>query len=183
MTEPDRLLLKFLSLLLQYPDTGLKSALASLEELAGELPEASSSQICRRFLPYLKATPLLRIQEEYTQTFDLNPAGCLYLTYHRWGNDRKRGGALAGLHQTYHDCGYESTSGELPDYLPLVLEFASASPGDKGFEVLHQFSSEIEKLDTHLRERRSPYADLLGVLVEAVAERAPADKRRDDDLE
>lgn len=91
MSESRRFLFKLLSLLLQYPDTGLKSAFSDLEELSSKLSERSAELICRRFLPYLQTTPLLRAQEYYTQTFDLSPESCLYLTWHRWGEGEERG--------------------------------------------------------------------------------------------
>lgn len=183
MTESDRLLLKLLSLLLQYPDPKLTADLAGLGELAGELPEACLEQIHRRFLPYLQSSPLLSIQQAYTQTFDLNPATCLYLTYHRWGDGKERGRDLARLRRSYQDAGYEDACGELPDYLPMVLEFASVSPGDTGFALLREFSSEIEQLHAHLQESRSPYAGLLGLLAEVFTAPGPEDERRDDELE
>lgn len=183
MTEAERLLLKVVSLLLQYPDRKLTTALAGLEGLSGELPASSSVPICHSFLAYLKTTPLLRVQETYTQTFDLNPSTCLYLTYHRWGDNKERGRNLTRLLQIYQDAGYESASGELPDYLPMVLEFASVCPGDTGIALLREFATEIEKLHSQLHESRSPYAGLLGLLAEMVTAPLLENKRRHDELE
>ncbi len=182
MSESRRFLFKLLSLLLQYPDTGLKSAFSDLEELSSKLSERSAELICRRFLPYLQTTPLLRAQEYYTQTFDLSPESCLYLTWHRWREGEERGRDLARLLRIYRQAGYECVSKDLPDYLPLVLEFASVCPGDSGFGLLSKFSPEIEKLRVRLQESGSPYAGLLALLAEAVTEPQQEDRRRDDEL-
>lgn len=179
MTEPRRLLFKLLSLLLQYPDSGLRAALAGLEELSGELPTKDSEPIYRGFLPYLQTTPLVRAQQCYTQTFDLSPQTCLYLTWHRFGDGKERGADLARLLRVYRDGGFECVSKDLPDYLPMVLEFASVCLDDSGFGLLREFSPEIEKLRIHLQESESPYAGLLALLSETVAAPQAEDRRRD----
>ncbi len=166
MTESGRFLAKLLSVALQYPDSELKTTLAGLDDLAGELPDNSSAQIWSGFLNYLQTTPLLRAQECYAQTFDLSPQSCLYLTWHRWGENKERGADLARLVRIYLDGGFECATRDLPDYLPMVLEFASVCPDESGLKLLGEFGPEIDKIRQRLNESGSPYAGLLALLSE-----------------
>ncbi|MGC8495185.1 MAG: nitrate reductase molybdenum cofactor assembly chaperone [Syntrophobacteraceae bacterium] len=166
MTESGRFLAKLLSVALQYPDSELQTSLAELNELPEVLPDNSSEQILRGFLNYLENTPLLRAQECYSQTFDLSPDSCLYLTWHRWGENKERGADLARLVRIYRDGGFQCVTGDLPDYLPMVLEFASVCPDESGFKLLGEFGPEIDKIRQRLNESGSPYAGLLTLLSE-----------------
>jgi nitrate reductase delta subunit len=169
MSDSARWLFKLLSILLQYPDEGLTSALADMEEYSAMLPEKIAEPVFGRFLPWLRNTPLLDAQEHYTQTFDHSPETCLYLTWRRWGEGKERGRELARLLQLFRDAGLECVSRDLPDYLPMILEFASVCFDDSGVGLLLDFGPEIEKLHVRLRENASPYADLLWLLAETVA--------------
>jgi nitrate reductase delta subunit len=183
MTESQRLLLKLLSILLLYPDELLMSGLSDLEEFSDTVSEKSAELIGRRFLPYLQGGPLLRAQECYTRTFDLSPENSLYLTWHRFGDGKERGAALASLRGIYRDNDCECVSTDLPDYLPMLLEFASICPDDSGLEVLRHFGPEIEKIHLHLQKSDSPYASLFALLTEAVAAPPDEEKRSEDELE
>ena len=183
MSESNRLTFRLLSLLLQYPDEWLKSAIADMEEFSEMLSERSAELIFGRFLPWLQNSTLLAAQEYYTQTFDLSPKACLHLTWDRSGDGKERGGELVRLLQAYREGGFECISKDLPDYLPMVLEFASVCHDGSGFELLREFGPEIEKLHLHLQACRSPYADLLSLLSETVSgTRAEDRKARDDEL-
>ena len=162
--DEKRLRLKILSLLLQYPDDDLRGLLGTIGEAAGELAEEEPKAIFHGFVTHLGETPMMRLQEEYTSLFDLNPSTCLNLTYHKWGNEKKRGKALAHLSSLYRQVGYEPITNELPDYLPMVLEFLSVAPEDVCFFVLKEFENEIQSLASRLREMGSPYAGLLGLM-------------------
>ena len=90
MTNEKGYLLKLLSMLLQYPDDEFILSLEELKEAVAQIPQVEQRQRCVNFLDYLGDNPLIRLQEEYTSTFDLNPETCLNLTYHRWGDARER---------------------------------------------------------------------------------------------
>jgi nitrate reductase delta subunit len=167
MTEESRLLFKLLSILLHYPDALLMDSLGELGELSAEVSERSAELIGGSFLPYLEATPLLRAQEYYTKTFDLSPGTCLYLSWHRLGESKERGAELARLSGLYRSAGLECVAKDLPDYLPMILEFASICPGEGGLELLRDFSAEIEKIHLRLKENQSPYEVLFTLLSEA----------------
>jgi nitrate reductase delta subunit len=112
-------------------------------------------------LAYLKSRPLIRVQEEYIETFDMNTAMSLNLTYHLVGDGKKRGAALASLLQVYREAGYEPLLGELPDYLPVMLEFWSLCPAEVFREMAVAYRKPLATLAAGLQEVQSPYAGLL----------------------
>jgi nitrate reductase delta subunit len=170
MKEEKRHLLKVLSILLQYPDEELILSLKELKEAVEKISPAEKGERCRHFLDYLTNNPLIRLQEEYTATFDLNPATSLNLTYHKWGDSRERGNALVGFHQLYDSAGFECTSGELPDYLPLVLEYLSLNRNGNHSSLFGQYYEEVETINSRLKEAGSVYAGPLSIVVDLFTE-------------
>ena len=166
MTEERLLFLKIASHLLQYPDAGLLNTFESLTEVIHELSPGSPREIFTDFLRHFDNRKLINWQEEYTRNFDLNPATCLNLTYHKYGDGKERGPALAQLHQVYHRAGYEAATCELPDYLPLVLEFLAICPGEEYAWLLKEYRSPIETLANRLKEAGTPYAELFSVILD-----------------
>jgi nitrate reductase delta subunit len=170
MTDEKRYLLKVLSILLQYPDDEFILSLEELKEAVEQIPHVEQCQSCVNFLDYLGNTSLIRLQEEYTARFDLNPATCLNLTYHRWGDARERGRALVDFHQLYETAGYECATGELPDYLPLVLEYLSLHRNGDHSLLLGQYWEQVETISSGLQEAGSVYAGLLGIVADVFNE-------------
>ena len=156
---------KVLSILLQYPDRELLAGLQQLRETVQGFSRTTAISVCDRFLAYLESNPLIKLQEEYTRTFDLNAETCLNLSFHRFGDSRERGPALAHLNQLYKAAGWEILTGELPDYLPLMLEFAFVGPGSARNEVLALYREEIGGLFERLKAQESPYAHLIELVL------------------
>lgn len=119
---------QILSVLLDYPDKRLLNDLDPITAAARQIPEPEFKHAVQNFLTYLQAHDLLRLQENYTAAFDLGPATTLNLTYHAFGDNEKRAAVLAKLQHLYDRTGWERTSGDLPDYLPLLLEFLCLHP-------------------------------------------------------
>lgn len=170
MDEHLKIQLKITSLLLQYPDEGFIRSLPLMETSIAQLPDSYVKDKLARFTPYLQTTPLLRLQETYTEVFDMAPSTCLNLTYHLLGDSEKRGNAMACLHQIYREAGYETITGELPDYLPLILEFLSECPASDGAEMLWSYLGAIEKPAGSLKDAGNPYSLLLDVVRELRSE-------------
>ena len=170
MTKEKRSLLKVLSILLQYPDDEFILSLEELKEAVGQIPQVEQRERCVHFLNYLGNNPLIRLQEEYTSTFDLNPSTCLNLTYHKWGDSRKRGTALVDFRRLYHQAGYESSTTDLPDYLPLVLEYLSLNRNGDHSLLLGLYCEEVETLSSRLEEAGSVYAGLLAIVADLFTE-------------
>ena len=164
MSEEERTLLKVVSLLLQYPEASLLDSLAGLEAAVSETWNPDSKALCSDFLNHLRNTPLLRLQETYSATFDLNPSTSLDLGYHRWGDGKERGGALARLVSLYSQAGYELIDGVLPDHLPLLLEFLSLCPEEMSREITNEYGGQVAILASRLVEDGSPYAGLLRIV-------------------
>ncbi|HSR13339.1 MAG TPA: nitrate reductase molybdenum cofactor assembly chaperone [Thermodesulfobacteriota bacterium] len=156
MEESRLLLLKGLSFLLQYPQEDDFLIFDPAELPRGVIDAALSS-----FLSYRKERPLLRIQEEYTRTFDLRPATSLNLTFHH-PKAECRGTLLIDLQNIYADAGYENLPGELPDYLPLILEFLSVCPEEHSLRIAREYAPAVNLLASRLEEAGSPYAGLVG---------------------
>jgi nitrate reductase delta subunit len=167
-----RSLFKILSLLLDYPSERLIAARQELGRVVDELSHPAARQKCRAFLAHLDATPLIRLQEEYTRLFDLNPSICLNLTFHECGESKARGFALVNLSQLYRNAGYEPATKELPDYLPMVLEFLSVCSREICCNILAHYGSHIFGLSSRLAEQEAAYAGLVEVLSTVVRELA-----------
>jgi nitrate reductase molybdenum cofactor assembly chaperone NarJ/NarW len=170
MDEHLKIQLKITSLLLQYPDDGFIRSLPLIEKSIAQLPDSYVKDKLARFTSYLQTTPLLRLQETYTEAFDMDPSTCLNLTYHLLGDSEKRGNVMAGLHQIYREAGYETITGELPDYLPLILEFLSECPASDGAEMLWSYLGSIEKAAGSLKDAGNPYSLLLEIVRELRSE-------------
>jgi nitrate reductase delta subunit len=152
---------KVISILLQFPDQHFGGYVEQLQNAIQKFSSAAARSACNNFLAYLKATPLLRLQEIYTETFDLRAETCLNLTFHKCGNTQERGHALVKLNQLYNSAGLEIANTYLPDYLPLMLEFVYQHPIPGKNQLLNPYSGEIELLASRLEARGNPYACLI----------------------
>jgi nitrate reductase delta subunit len=152
---------KLLSVLLRYPDQRLVDAREEIGAAVDSLPQREALQ---PFVAYLLAGSPRELEQRYVETFDLRRGASLYLTYYVHGDTRKRGMALLRLKRLYAAAGLELASGELPDYLPLMLEFAALAPADAGETLMREHRPALELLRRNLRDAGSPYADLLDAL-------------------
>ena len=164
---------KLASVLLQYPTRGLIAGLGELDAaVAGVRPRAVREPLAR-FCGWLRATPSTEVAQHYVETFDLRRRCTLYLTYYRHGDTRKRGLAMLAFTSAYRAAGFEPTAAELPDYLPLVLDFAALTRD--GEALLGRHRMDVELLRRAVDAAGTPYADV----VEAVCARLPRLARRE----
>ncbi|MGW4791369.1 nitrate reductase molybdenum cofactor assembly chaperone [Nonomuraea sp. NPDC004297] len=112
----------------------------------------------------------------YVETFDLQRRCCLYLTYYAHGDTRRRGAALAALKVRYRAAGWELMDDELPDFLPVMLEFAALDPS--GVALLREHRAGLELLRTALTERDSPYRHVVGTICAALPPITGAERAR-----
>lgn len=166
MIKTANMRIKMISLLLHYPDESLLGLLPEFREALKEIEDVTTRDKYEHILPYFEQTPLIQLQERYTETFDLKPLYCLNMTYHRWGDSEKRGPALAHLEEIYRQAGCERINNELPDYLPLMLEFIAVQPDDGSLEIITLYGSTVEMLTERLRKARHPYVALFEQLVD-----------------
>ena len=165
--------LKLASLLLLYPTPELRAALAAVEprDLAGL---RRSRAAVEALLEHYATASTGELDRLYTETFDFSKQRSLHLSYHLHGDSRQRGIALLRLKQAYEAAGFEFIGSELPDYLPLMLEFATLAP-DAGRELLAQHAVSIELVRASLRRDGNLYAGALDLVVE----RLPGLSRRE----
>ena len=123
---------KLASVLLQYPTAALFDGLGELDAFAATTSPRPAREAFARFLAWLRATPPAEVAQHYVQTFDLRRRCALYLTYYRYGDTRKRGLAMVAFKTAYRDAGFIPSEDELPDYLPMVLDFAALTAAGSG---------------------------------------------------
>jgi nitrate reductase delta subunit len=170
---------KLLSVLLCYPDERVADARREIAEAVAALPARSAEkEPLERFLAYLLAAEPLALAQRYVETFDLRRRSSLYLGWYLHGDTRKRGMALLRLKRLYALAGLELTAGELPDYLPLMLEFASLAPDGAGELLLREHRAPLELLRTNLHRAESPYADVLDALCAGLPRLTPVERER-----
>lgn len=150
---------KLASVLLQYPTTALFDGLDELEAFAAHAGPRAARECFSRFLHWLRATAPTQVAQHYVQTFDLRRRCALYLTYYRYGDTRKRGMAMVVFKAAYRDAGFVPSDEELPDYVPMVLDFAVLCP--RGQRLLCGHRSDLELLRRALCKVESPYADVV----------------------
>jgi nitrate reductase molybdenum cofactor assembly chaperone NarJ/NarW len=164
MKQDNNFLLKLISVLLLYPDDEFIDWLPSVENELDFTVTGLEKNKLLRFVAAIKNMPLLHLQEHYTQIFDINPKSSLNLTYHTLGDTENRGRTLAQLDQIYRQAGYDRITGELPDYLPLVLEFFSECPHAEEIDLLWVQFDAVRNIGAKLDELDSPYRLLFEIL-------------------
>ena len=166
--------LRVLSHLLRYPDAALRIHLPELGPvLHGEaaLPAMRLAEL-DRFLQRLQQTPGLTLEAEYVELFDRGRGTALHLFEHVHGDSRDRGPAMVDLLQTYEKAGLYLGPDELPDQLPVLLEFASTQPAQQARELLGEVAHIVRVIYSALLKRRSDYACVLAAVLELAGEKA-----------
>ena len=157
---------KLASVLLQYPTLSLFDGLDELDLFAATAGPKPAREAFGRFLGWLRATPATEVAQHYVKTFDLRRRCALYLTYYRYGDTRKRGMAMVVFKTAYRDAGYTVSEDELPDFLPVVLDFAALCP--KGERLLSSHRADLELLRRGLVKARSPYVEVVTAVTAAL---------------
>ena len=181
---------KVLAALLVYPE---QEVIDSLDEMAAILERerllpAADRQGIRALMDHLRSADLMEAQALYVRLFDQSRSLSLHLFEHIHGESRERGQAMADLIEHYRSKGLEVSAAELPDFLPLFLEFLSLQPLDEARGLLGETVDIVALLHARLEERRAPYAAVLRAIT-ALSPRRPdqaaireevAAERRDD---
>ncbi len=158
--------LKVLSALLTYPSAELQAAAPELKAaLAAEgvLPRVHLAGVTD-LVDDIADRDLFDAQERYILLFDRTRSLSLHLFEHVHGESRDRGQAMVDLLKVYEDAGYSPTASELPDFLPLFLEFASTRAPEEAVELVGQPGHVLAALRERLAKRKSPYEAVLGAL-------------------
>jgi nitrate reductase delta subunit len=165
-----------LARLLEYPGAELQQSALEVADVLTAVPElqASESAAVREFLGQLAEESLYEAQARYVDTFDRGRKVSLYIFEHVYGESRDRGPAMIELKRVYREHGLEVESDELPDFLPIVLEFCAQLPRDAALEWLVETTHVLQPIRARLVERGSGYASAFTVLLRLIgADPAP----------
>ncbi len=160
------LIYKVFSALLEYPDQELLDNLPEIRTIVKSSAGSLEAIAINGLIDYLESHELTELQVRYVDTFDRAPEHSLHLTYHLFGDesDRNRGPALIDLTEMFKEYGVKIVTNELPDYLPLLLEFASYLEDSEATVFLSDVHKVLSILSANLAKANSPYAALLAIL-------------------
>lgn len=166
--------LRAVARLLEYPDENLLSYMSDVQHALDQLPGLSSSvkKGLTQFCQHLTHTDLLQLQEEYVECFDRGRSTSLHLFEHVHGDSRERGQAMIDLMETYKQAHFVlAEKKELPDHLPVALEFASVIDQRQAADFLGEMAHILNSIHTALVNRGSRYAWLLAAVIEFSGEK------------
>ena len=165
--------LRVLARLLGYPDAELRDHLSELLQALHEERALTPMRISEldALIAQLSGPASLDTEAAYVELFDRGRATSLHLFEHVHGDSRERGPAMIDLAQTYEKAGLFLTEGEMPDFLPVVLEFTSTQPPREAREFLAEMAHIFNAIFAALQQRNSAYAAVLGALLELAGEK------------
>jgi len=161
------LLFRAMSALLSYPSEDMRAA---LPEIAGTVQVSSFLPVRERrnlldLIDELGRGDLLAAEERYVDLFDRGRALSLHLFEHLHGDSRERGEAMVDLKRVYAEAGFDLSTSELPDYLPVVLEYLSCRDLGEAREMLADCAHILAVVARSLIARQSRYASVLQALL------------------
>lgn len=179
-------LYRILSALLDYPQQDLLDALPEIGRALDAWPQAARQ--LQPLTEFLGAGDLIAVQENYVATFDRNPAHSLHLFEHVHGESRDRGQAMVDLLQEYRRGGFEPVASELPDHVPLFLEYLSLLEPEASEPLLGEAIHVLAAIGDRLARNDSPYSVVFAVLrsltqVEPRAQAEPPVRDMDEAME
>lgn len=157
--------LKIVSLLLSYPTPEIRAAMPDLKAALAEtgLGEREAT-LLSRLVDNIAALDGMEVEERYVFLFDRTRSLSLHLFEHVHGESRDRGQAMVDLLAMYEADGFEIGTRELPDYLPMFLEYLSTKEPAAAAELLGQIAHILAAIRERLRKRKSIYANAFAVL-------------------
>ena len=171
-----RLSLRVLAHLLRYPDAELRAHLDELSDALqteAALPGHRMAEL-QALIRRLGTQDPLQVESDYVELFDRGRSTALHLFEHVHGDSRDRGPAMIDLIQTYEQAGLYLGPDELPDHLPVLLEFASTQPPQQAREFLAETAHIVRSIFSAVLKRESPYASVLAAVLELAGEKAEA---------
>jgi len=166
--------LRVLAHLLSYPDQTLRTHLPELRQALVDEDALSSSRFAQinDLIERLEKRSRLSSEATYVELFDRGRGTSLHLFEHVHGDSRDRGPAMIDLTQTYQQAGLYLQDGELPDYLPVVLQYASTQPSAEARAFMGEISHIVRAIFSALLRRESAYASVLAGLLDLAGEKA-----------
>jgi nitrate reductase molybdenum cofactor assembly chaperone NarJ/NarW len=166
------------SVCLSYPDDEMIATAPLLRSALDEQPDDDAVRALREVVDHIADEAPDTLRQNYIDLFDLSRTHTLYLTYWSAGDTRRRGALLGEFKQRYRDSGFlVDLRGELPDHLPIVLEYAAMVDGDAGTALLQEHRPALELLRLSLVDAGTPYASVLTAICATLPGESPADRR------
>lgn len=178
--------LRVLAALLAYPNAHMRGHIAEMRDLLDDEAVVSPPRRVEMdaLMDTLQRADPLDTEAAYVELFDRSRATSLHLFEHVHGDSRDRGPAMIDLGQTYEKAGLVLAPGELPDYLPAVLEFVSTQPLREARAFLGEIVHILNAIFGALCKRESAYASVVGALIELAGENAqPVEPAADETLD
>jgi len=152
--------------LLDYPTAELMENLDAVMQLVESDPEVSAEErkVVTDLVSWMRSLDLTRVQQTYVDTFDMTPEHDLHLTHHLFGESRERGPAMVEISEHYKAAGLEVSNGELPDFLPLILEYVSTLDEMQARFFLNDAAKVLTVLADNLEKVDSLYGRLIRVI-------------------
>jgi nitrate reductase delta subunit len=168
--------LKAISLLLSYPTTELQAAMPEIGAVLASDTRltAAARRELRPLVEWLQSGDIFEVQETYVGLFDRSRTLSLNLFEHVHGESRDRGGAMVSLVEMYRDAGFDPVTSELPDHLPVLLEFLATRPFTEVQETLADAAHILAALRDRLARRESPYGSVFASLLQIAGVKADA---------
>ncbi|NDW54834.1 nitrate reductase molybdenum cofactor assembly chaperone [Aliiroseovarius sp. PrR006] len=160
--------LKAISLVLSYPTRELQQAMPEIGAVLASDSRltAAARRDLRPLVDALGSQDIYDLEEQYVLLFDRSRTLSLNLFEHVHGESRDRGGAMVSLVEMYREAGFDPVSSELPDHLPVLLEFLSTRPYAEVQDTLADAAHILEALSERLVRRESPYAAVFAALLQ-----------------
>jgi nitrate reductase molybdenum cofactor assembly chaperone NarJ/NarW len=164
--------LRVLSALLRYPDVELRQQLTEMRDLLHREETLRTARLAEleTLIDALSQRDSFDVESDYVELFDRGRATSLHLFEHVHGDSRDRGPAMIDLAQTYANAGLHLVPHELPDYLPVVLEFAASQPPHVAKEFLGEIAHILNAIYVAIARRDSNYASVIGALLDLAGE-------------
>lgn len=171
---------QLISYLLGYPTQELIDTIPGVKKEIEQVSNTEVKTALSKFVDSIEQTDLENWRERYISYFDFGRSTNLYVTYSKLGEQRQRGIELLKLKDFYRGAGFEPHESELPDYLPLMLEFASQVPLEKSNALLGKYFKEMEAIRNSLHEKDSAYVALFDALFLQMKENNPTLEKSND---
>lgn len=170
------LTLRVFAHLLSYPDAALREHLPELRAALHEEGVVGDARLSEldRLIDRLSSARAMNTEAAYVELFDRGRGTALHLFEHVHGDSRDRGPAMIDLIKTYEAAGLDLNPGELPDHLPVVLQYASTQPWIEARQLLSEIAHILRAIFTALNRRESAYACVLASLLELAGEKVQA---------
>ena len=168
------LTLRVLARLLGYPDAELRAHLDEMRQALHHEAALTPARLAEveSLMAAIGAQSAIDAEADYVQLFDSGRRTSLQLFEHVHGDSRDRGPAMIDLAQTFEKAGLYLAEGEMPDHLPVVLEYASTQPPREARAFLAEMAHILNVIFNALQQRQSRYASALGALIELAGEKA-----------